>query len=312
MALVLSCLIAFGLGACEQGRFTSGIPESGTPGIDVIGENGLVNLGSGNLRLVIDSLQGGRIIEFSRNGRNILHDSGEMVGSTFWTSPQQDWFWPPPAAIDSGPYAVEIYSDKIRLISEFEPDLGIRVEKTLRPVSQPQGFEIVYSIRNLSAKTVRFAPWEVTRLPRGLVFYPSSGYSVRQDFETIRRRGVTWFRFPPGRFENSVAVEGKVMEDGLEGWVAVADAETGLLFVKSFPDIDKKQFAPVEAEIELYSSPDGEYMEVEQQGAFQAIAPMTAVDWQVNWYLEAPGPQIDLNSYSDKLVDWVRALLESG
>ena len=52
--------------------------------------------------------KGGLITAWKLDGRNVLlatADSDSLDGSTFWPSPQSDWDWPPPHAIDAAPYA---------------------------------------------------------------------------------------------------------------------------------------------------------------------------------------------------------------
>ena len=53
----------------------------------------------GDTQFAVDANLGGRIVTFASSGRNIL--TGPAVdaanfGSTFWSSPQSDWNWPPP------------------------------------------------------------------------------------------------------------------------------------------------------------------------------------------------------------------------
>ena len=59
-----------------------------------------------------------------------------------------------------------------------------------------------------------------------------------------------------------------------------------MLFVKTYPDINSAQFAPDEAEIEIYASLRNNYIEIEQQGAYAEISPTSTVDWTVTWYLQ--------------------------
>ena len=56
-----------------------------------------------DVRLEVDATRGGRITALRLGDRNLL--SGAEVdainyGSTFWTSPQSAWGWPPVAEID--------------------------------------------------------------------------------------------------------------------------------------------------------------------------------------------------------------------
>ena len=65
----------------------------------------------GDTLFAVDANLGGRIVTFSLSAHNIL--TGPAVdaanfGSTFWSSPQSDWNWPPPPEIDSAPYTASL------------------------------------------------------------------------------------------------------------------------------------------------------------------------------------------------------------
>jgi hypothetical protein len=145
----------------------------------------------GNLALVVDASVGGRITEFSLDGKNALLSEGKLTGSTFWTSPQKDWGWPPPAAIDIDPFEIQLYEGKLKLISAIESGLGIRVEKTFGSNTQGNGFDITYTLLNMSDRTISLAPWEVTRVSGGFTFYPMGGKQVSSDLKTTEIDGIT-------------------------------------------------------------------------------------------------------------------------
>jgi hypothetical protein len=246
--------------------------------------NQVATLRLGNLALVVDASIGGRITEFSLDGKNALLSEGKLTGSTFWTSPQKDWGWPPPAAIDIDPFEIQLHEGKLKLISAIESGLGIRVEKTFGSNTQGNGFDITYTLRNMSDRTISLAPWEVTRVSGGYTFYPTTGYQIRNDLQMSKVDGVTWYFYRAD--ELSDGVNHKVLEDGAEGWIANANPETQLLFIKTFSDISPTQFAPNEAEIEIFASPTKNYIEIEQQGPYTAIPPRSSMDWTVTWYLQ--------------------------
>ena len=139
----------------------------------------------------------------------------------------------------------------------------------------------------MSNRSIKLAPWEVTRVPGGYTFYPTTGNQIRNDLETSVRDGITWYFYQAD--ELSDGNSHKVLEDAAEGWIANVNPGTGLLFIKSYPDISAAHFAPNEAEIELYASPRQNYIEIEQQGAYTTIPPMSSTDWTVTWYLQHIG-----------------------
>jgi len=155
--------------------------------------NQLATLRLGNRKLVVDAAFGGRITEFSLDGKNALLSEGELSGSTFWTSPQKDWGWPPPAEIDSGPYQIQLQDNELKLTSAMAPGLEVRVEKKIASNAQGNGFDITYTLRNMSNRSIKLAPWEVTRVPGGYTFYPTTGNQIRNDLKTSTRDGITWY-----------------------------------------------------------------------------------------------------------------------
>jgi hypothetical protein len=267
--------------------------------------NQLATLRLGNLALVVDAAFGGRITEFSLDGKNALLSEGELSGSTFWTSPQKDWGWPPPAEIDSDPYEIQQQGNELKLISVIAPDLEVQVEKKFTSNAQGNGFDITYTLRNMSNRSIKLAPWEVTRVPGGYTFYPTTGNQVRNDLKTSAKDGITWYFYQLD--ELSDGNSHKVLEDATEGWIANVNPETGLLFIKRYPDISSAHFAPNEAEIELYASPRGDYIEIEQQGPYTTIPSMSSVDWTVTWYLQHIGTKNTISIGNTEMVQRARA-----
>ena len=306
MLLIASILLVSAAGTKLSG-FDQASPESGNK-IQIHVQDQIAVLRLGNLALVVDAAFGGRITEFSLDGKNALLSEGELTGSTFWTSPQKDWGWPPPSEIDTDPYEIQQHDSELKLISAIEPDLGVRVEKTLGSNTRGDGFDITYTIRNMSNRSINLAPWEVTRVSGGYTFYPTTGNQIGNDLKTSQRDGITWYFYRAD--ELSDGTNHKVMEDAAEGWIANVNPETGLLFIKRYPDISSAQFAPGEAEIELYASPRGNYIEIEQQGAYTMIPPMSSVDWTVTWYLQHIGAKNNIGIGNTEMVRRARATLE--
>lgn len=270
--------------------------------------NQLATLRLGNLAMVVDASFGGRITEFSLDGKNALVSAGELTGSTFWTSPQKDWGWPPPPVIDTDPFELHQHEGHFKLISAIDPTLGVRVEKTFRGNAHGNGFDITYTLRNMSDRTLKLAPWEVTRVSGGYFFYPTLGNQIRSDLKTTEVEGITWYFYQAN--ELSDGGSHKVLDDGAEGWIANANPETGLLLIKSYSDISANQFAPNEAEVELYASTRQNYVEIELQGAYTSIPPKTSVDWMVTWYLQHIGARSVIGIGDPEIVRRVRTALQ--
>ena len=253
---------------------------------------------------------GGLITTFSLDGVNILADErvGPMYGSTFWTSPQSDWEWPPPEEIDNDNYKVEVNEEQpcITLTSQVAKSLDVQVIKRFKPVLDRQAIALEYEIRNSGSTPRRFAPWEISRvLPGGLTFYPTGDgnitYGPCEPLPTSTQNGITWFHHT----KEHVTGQHKLFADGKQGWIAHVSGN--LIFIKTFEDTTPDVAAPGEGEIEIYATP--EYEEVEQQGAFSEIAPGQSTIWTVNWYLRKLQEDIRIGSGSESLIRFVQSVI---
>lgn len=266
----------------------------------------ILKLKCGPLAMEVDTSIGGRIISFSYKNKNLLISSAEnpdYYGSTFWPAPQHVWHWPPPHNIERGPYHIIQSSDTcVNIRSLHDPIIGITVQKKFTPSFKDTSIYINYTIINTGAKSVMLAPWEVTRVnAKGMVFFPSK----TPNFWTAKKSSNALFRYDQEHFWlflNNSPKKGynKFFCDGAGGWMAFVN--DSLLFIKKFPDIEAKLAAPKESEIELFLNFKQRYMEIEQQGAYEFLAPGDSLSWKVKWYLRSFTKNENLNlSAPDKI-----------
>jgi hypothetical protein len=254
--------------------------------------------------------KGGLVTALKLNGVNMLLEHpnpATLTGSTFWPSPQSDWNWPPPSAIDDASYTVTVdeATMSVLLVGPPDPTLELRVEKRFTIDLEREAITLEYSLVNTGSDERSFAPWEISRVPPGgLTFYPTgSNAPTSGSFEPIpvaESGAVTWFEHTPA----NITGQHKLFADGDRGWLA--HTKDGLVFVKSFDDQALSSAAPGEAEIELYATP--EYEEVEQQGAYTSISPDQSLSWTVTWFLR-PMPEGATATPGDTaLVEFIDAL----
>jgi len=267
----------------------------------------------GDTVFAVDAAQAGRITELSLGGRNILttaQSPGQNNwGSTFWTSPQSDWGWPPPVEIDPGPYAIQVVGGSLVLASAVAPGLGLAVSKRFSVDASRGVVNIEYGIANRGPQPRAAAPWEISRVAAGgLTFFPMGEGQPWQGLQELLPLtildGVAWL--PSGTMPAST--DQKAFADGREGWIA--HVAGGLLLVKSFPGISAAQAAPGEAEIELYTDANRTYVEVENQGAYVNLAPGAGLSWPVRWFLRKLDAGIQATPGSKPLMSSVRAMLK--
>jgi uncharacterized protein DUF4380 len=247
-------------------------------------ERALFVLTLDDVRLEVDAGHGGRVTALRLGDRNLL--SGAEVdainyGSTLWTSPQSVWGWPPVVEIDSAPYAGALDGEAIVLRGPVSERLGVSIEKRIEVDRARGAFALSYRIVSHATQAVIVAPWEVTRVqPNGLTFFAlgPGAYYPPSDLPSRDIDGVTWIHHDAA----VIAGHQKLFADAGEGWIAHADVE-GVLFVKSFDLVPRAAHAPGEAQIEIYASSMHRYVEVEQQGACETLAPGEALEWRVEW-----------------------------
>jgi hypothetical protein len=275
-----------------------------TPRFTLVGDR--YRLLNGPRAVEIDPADGGRMTELSLSGENVLLARGAAAshGSSFWPSPQRDWDWPPPAEFDSLPWRGELRDGALQLESGVSPKLELSATQLV--TAAPHGVRIEHRLRNHGDAPRSVAPWRNSRVgPHGLTFYPSP--SVTLDGSTLKLTpaadGVAWLRHDPATMTENA----KSFADGAEGWLAHVAGK--LLFLMTFPKVPRSAQAPTEAEIELYVDRTGLFVEVEQQGAYDAIpAGGESTPWIVHFQIHSlpeavpaePGP---------KLLRWVRSLV---
>ncbi|WP_160154062.1 DUF4380 domain-containing protein [Microbulbifer sp. ALW1] len=267
-------------------------------------EDAPIQLAKDSLKLALDPHYGGRITELWYGDRDLLAvpEPGEnSFGSTFWLSPQTLWDWPPIPEHDTAPYAVSAKTaDSATLSSALGH--GARVSKTVT-LDNGHSARVHYRI-DADKDFPEIAAWEITRVPnRGLAFAPVTTDSVK----TVRgkvayelNRDTLWLALE----DKAPLVEGKVIANGTEGWLAYAVDR--LLYLKIYPRVAMADMATGEGDIELYLSGELPFLELEVQSAAQSLRSGEALNWSVMWRL-APIPEtVAIHSGSRSLMQFAR------
>ena len=241
----------------------------------------LYTLQVGDAVMTVNAEGGGKILSLKYKEQEVINQSRwpESFGSTFWTSPQKEWNWPPVPEFDKRPYTVEQESPTLVMTSEVSERLKFRIRKEFATDPSDSAFVITYSIINEGDVARKVAPWEITRVPNeGTIFLDAPVDSITpaglMPFEEVN--GIACY------MADEAAQNRKVNADG-KGWLAYANK--GLLLVKTFQDLDSSQPAPGEAEIQVYVNRGKTYIELESQGAYTELKPGEGLSWTVRWYL---------------------------
>ena len=264
--------------------------------------NGQYTLKNGNLTMVIDAAKGAKILSFKYGDQEAISQLRfpESFGSTFWTSPQKEWNWPPVQEYDKKPYPVEEKDGVLTMTSEVSNRLKFRVRKTFK--TEGQAFAITYTIINEGNEARKVAPWEITRVQNegGLIFFdaPVNGITPAGLMDFKEAFGAAWYKTDETNQNRKINADGK-------GWLAYCNK--GLLLVKKFEDLNASQPAPNEAEIQVYVNRGKAHIELESQGAYATLQPKEELNWTVRWYLQPS----DLPAEpSEKLLKQVKKMIK--
>lgn len=262
-------------------------------------------------RAEVDPTVGGRITGFFAGDVNLL--TGPEVnptnfGSTFWTSPQSDWHWPPPPEVDHMPYIVVEGEDDLVCCGPPCAKLGLLVTKRFRIVEANQSLLVQYEICNQSAEPIKVAPWEITRVPGGLTVFAQGQELLDKpapvpEPEVTHAAGATWLVYS----RSAIATDQKLFAHSHEGWLA--HFWNGFALIKEFELVNAQKQAPGEAMIELFTSGLHDYVEIEQQGAYTKVAPRKSVCWPVTWKVRKVPTNLELQVGSANVLAWIRSQL---
>ena len=261
----------------------------------------------GNTSFEVDPALGGRITRFAAAGANVLmplEDLGDWTngGSTFWTSPQAAWGWPPPEPMDRLPYRAEVEGTHLVLTS---PDTlvgaaTLRIEKRFWVEAEREAIGLQYAVTNLG-DALTLAGWEISRVPAtGVTFYsggPALALGGAKLPATQASLGVVWMDH--GAQES----EAKLGADADAGFIAYACPT--LLFVKTFADVAPGAAAEGEAEVELYVKPR-EYVEIEQQSAARLLETGDTLSYALRWYIRPMDSQVEVAPGSESLLSFAK------
>ena len=236
----------------------------------------------GDVSMTISPEKGAKIMSLKYQDQEMLSQLRwpESFGSTFWTSPQKEWNWPPVFELDKGAYEVAEKDGHLVMTSPVSEKLKYRVRKDFSTDQKDGAIVITYSIINESGEERKVAPWEITRVPNAGVI------SFDAPVESIWPAGLMTFKAKNGTacYEADEAQQNrKVNADG-KGWLSYEN--NGLVLTKRFADLTPEQPAPGEAEIQVYVNRGKTYIEIESQGAYTTLAPGKSLDWTVRWYLK--------------------------
>lgn len=263
---------------------------------------------AGDVTMTISAKEGGKVMSYKYGDKEMLSQlrMQNQYGSTFWTSPQKEWNWPPVTEFDRGAYTAQDLADtpnQLVLTSQIARKLPFQIVKQYNPGPKGKYIRVAYTIINKGDTERKVAPWEISRVvadEEGLIFFDAPVESITPAglIPFKGEAGASWYNFETGAQNRKINADGK-------GWLAYA--ANGLLMIKKFDDLTPSQPAPDEAEIQVYVNQGKTYIELESQGEYKTLAPGESLTWAVDWYLI---PLKEKAVPSGKLLDLVRKTIK--
>ena len=263
---------------------------------------------AGDVTMTISAKEGGKVMSYKYGDKEMLSQlrMQNQYGSTFWTSPQKEWNWPPVTEFDRGAYTAQDLADtpnQLVLTSQIARKLPFQIVKQYNPDPKGKYIRVAYTIINKGDTERKVAPWEISRVvadEEGLIFFDAPVESITPAglIPFKGEAGASWYNFETGAQNRKINADGK-------GWLAYA--ANGLLMIKKFDDLTPSQPAPDEAEIQVYVNQGKTYIELESQGEYKTLAPGESLTWAVDWDLI---PLKEKAVPSGKLLDLVRKTIK--
>ena len=271
------------------------------------GYRGLVELANERTRVVLDPHLGGRILKYSFDGINALHEDPRQDG---WVYLGREEHEPCGGRFDIGPEAITPQRDTLwlgrwraeitglrsaRLISEPCPDTGVQLIRAFELAAKSSHLKCTQIIKNVTSEAKRYSQRSrtlaaaggiclvplnpVSRFPRGYIVYgPDDSLALRPaDEPNVRvRAGILEIVAAP--------TEPKFAVDSQEEWLAYL-TRSGRLFLKRFPiDLRTGNGEIVGNAVSVTYQENGA-CELESIGSWDWIYPGKSVSYTEHWWL---------------------------
>ncbi len=294
--------------------------KTGAAFVDYCGYSNCIRLENDNTRVILSPHCGGRVLEYSLNGKNSLYINPNQNGWVY--HPGKETIDPSGGRLDIGPektipahpnlwlgkWAAEITGPRAaRMISCMDSDTGTQLTREFTLDESSSKLTVTQTIKNISKETKHFCHWSRTlavgggiciipltpnsRFPNNYIMYESGSFinyqprdpNILVSDDYIKILGTP--RFP------------KLGMDSYAGWLCYLTRDD-LMFVKRFetyPDRVYNEIAGLTISIWYYKDV---MCELEPIGPREDIQPEQSVSFTEQWWLipyEFPKKPADIN-----------------
>ncbi|MCE5198896.1 MAG: DUF4380 domain-containing protein [Armatimonadota bacterium] len=273
----------------------------------------------GSRSLVVVPEIGGRIMEYSISGKNVIWENPEQFGRTYpvsgdwynfggyktWLAQKDKYAWPPDTMLDYGKANVEVIKDSsggslLRVTGAASIKSGVIFTKDISLDDSGEAL-VRQSLTNISSHLITYGIWNVTQVNAPCYVVFPIGQKTKLPGGITDLEGI-------GRKKGQVDIK-----DGLcitkftsEGCKIGADTDgtwllwlkDNLAYIKSFSPMAKSaQYPHSGCSVEVYADPTYPYMEMELLGPIRKLRPGERAELVERWsIIELSQPIGDENS----------------
>lgn len=263
-------------------------------------------LTAGDYSLVVVPEIGGRIMEYSLQGRNVLWENTSEFGLTYpitkewhnfggyktWASPEEYWGWPPDFMLDCGKANVEVLQNPkglpvLKVIGAPSLSAGLFFSKEIT-LTESGEVQIKQRMHNIGTKSVQYGIWDVTQVktPCFVAFpmNPNSRFPDGLRYKIAESRNSTQFNFVDGYCITAYKGEpGDIASDSDGPWLVWFKDD--LAFVKLFgPMVKGAEYPDGGCSCEVFTSDlKLGYVEMEVLGPMVDMPPGGQTELEGRW-----------------------------
>lgn len=227
-------------------------------------------------------------------------------GYKVWPAPQERWGGPPDppgSSLDGGRWVGRVTKPRGEVV-EVEltspPDAsvtGLQITRRLRLFVNSTRLQVTETFKNVSARQIEWSIWDVTQVPGALspgekfseqarIYFPLNPESrFAGGYRTILDKPSSQWRVENGLLEVIYRREtGKIGADSVGGWIAYVDGQSSFTYAKRFDVTPGGNYPDGGCTVEVYTSGELPYMEVEVLSPLHRLAPGESASFTQSWY----------------------------
>lgn len=266
-------------------------------------------ISSSDCSLVVVPEIGGRIMEYSYNGNNVIWEDFSLYGMTFeidnewhnyggsktWVAPQTLWGWPPDSMMDNGKCNAEIItsddgSQLLRITGAPSLKLGTLI---IREISLADSGEAVIkqTVRNISDKPVTCGVWGISymKTPSLVAFpvKPKSKFSNGITYFNAESKNSKQFSIKDGFcITKYLGEQGLIGSDSDGPWMVWF--KDSMAYIKMFDAMEKGAEYPnggCSVQVLTGDAKSG-YLEMELYGPLAKLKPGESASYTERWRIQ--------------------------